>query len=216
MAVSSEAENQANLTDRHAAETNVAFDGSIRARLMHAMAAVVAHGGYRDASIERVLEQAHVGWEEFTCEFDDLDDCLLATLDAGIDCALRATERAMVAAKPPTDAQSAFDAGLVALLDLVVSNPQLANLCLVESAALGARGVELKEAGLQRLAGLLRRSGMPDENLEAAPSLAAEMVAGGIYEVIQRKVRAGELAELPQLATELSQLWLPVIRSRPG
>lgn len=176
------------------------------------MVAVISHGGYRDATVDRVLEQAHVGWPEFTRLFEDLDDCFLATLEAGIDCAVANAERAAALVDAGADAETLFAATLDGLLEPIARNPQLAHLCLVESAALGARAIEHKEAGLQRFVALTQQA-LKVPNGNAMPALAAEMVAGGIYEVLQRKARSRDLDNLRSMGPELRQLWAPVIRA---
>ena len=179
------------------------------------MVEVIAHGGYRDATVDRVLEQAHVSWDAFAREFEDLDACFLATLDAAIECAWIRADSAIRALGTPASAEATFDATLDALLGSIAANPELTRLCLVESAALGAKAVERREAGFQRFIGLIgpRPASGGDDSM---PALAAEMVAGGIYEVLQHKARAGELEAIPALATELRELWLPVLRASAG
>ncbi len=203
--LASEAENRADLADRQRELPASPFDSTPRGRLLSAMAATVVHGGYREATVDRVLEHAHVGWEEFARQFDDLDACFLATLDVTFECAAAAAEAAP---------EAPLDAMLERLLGVVASHPDLARLCLVESAALGARALESKERGLQRFVVLIeRRLHDGTGGRDSASALAAEMVVGGIYEVLQRKVRAGGLGDPDVLAAELRQLWLPVARA---
>lgn len=211
--MSPEANNWENATEGRLGERYEAFDGSSRGRLLAALPTVVAHGGYREATVERVLETAHVSWSEFSREFEDLDALFLATLDAGMDCAVAAAERGARAARAGGDPEAALAGFLDGLLEAVAARPDLTLLCLVESAALGARAVERKQAGLQRfvasVADLLGASG-PHVSL---PPLAAEMVVGGIHEVLQRKARADELGDVQELTDDLSRLWLPVLRA---
>jgi hypothetical protein len=118
----------------------------------------------------------------------------------------------MAAAGPEADIGSCFEAGLRAVLEAAAAHPDLTRLCLVEAPGLGANALARKDAGLQRLVDLLdgelaRRQG------GQAPPLVAEMVVGGIYEVVQRTVRAGDISGLPELTGQLRQLWLPALRS---
>lgn len=195
-------------------QAGAAFGNSTRGRLMAAMAAVVAHGGYRDATVDKVLERAHVGWSAFTSEFEDLDDCFLATFEAGATCAVGCAERAVAALPPTADEETVFTKALDAILEAIAAYPDVAHLCLVDSAALGIRGVQHKEAALQGFVTLI--GPRPSGDARAASPLAAEMVAGGIYEVLQRKAHAHELAEVPAIGAELRELWLPVLRGVTG
>jgi hypothetical protein len=179
------------------------------------MVEVVAHGGYREATVDRVLEQAHVGWSEFIRLFDDLDACFLATLDAGLESAAVQAEQAVAPYGPDSDVGAAFEAALRAVLDAAAARPDLTRLCLVDAPALGAPALARRQLGLQRFVDLLERQLAPgrSDSRGATQALAAEMVVGGIYEVVQHKVRAGEVQQLPTLVDELRQLWLPALRA---
>lgn len=207
-----EAQNRVDLPAAREPARAEPFDDSPRGRVLAAMVAVVAHGGYREATVDRVLEQAHVGWEEFTRLFGDLDSCFLATLDAGLQCAAARAEQAASGADRDAGIEAVFEPGLLAVLEGAAANPDLTRLCLVEAPALGAKALERRSAGLQRFVDWLERSLEAVGARGAPPALAAEMVVGGIYEVLQRKVRAGEMTDLPALASELKQLWLPALR----
>lgn len=210
-----EGQNRAQLGEGQAAAPTAPFDDSARGRVLKAMVTVIAHGGYRDATVDRVLEQAHVGWEEFVRLFGDLDGCFLATLDGGLAWAASQATEAVDGVPAEAGIETVFEPALLAVLDCAAANPALTTLCLVEAPALGTRGLDAREAGLRRFVDLLVTrlgAGATAGERAAPPSLAAEMVVGGIYEVMQRKARAGELAELPGLANELRQLWLPALQ----
>jgi hypothetical protein len=140
-----------------------------------------------------------------------LDSRLLEKLDAGFSCAAERAAETFRTAEPATDIGESFEAVLRAVLDSAAAQPDLTRLCLVEAPGLGAKALEQKDAGMQRFVDLLdgelaRRQG------GQAPPLVSEMVVGGIYEVVQRAARAGDIAGLPALASQLRQLWLPALR----
>jgi AcrR family transcriptional regulator len=215
MAVSSETGNPDPFTSSGVTEIGSPFDRTIRGRLLTATATVIVHGGHRKATVDRILREANVGWADFSSEFEDLDACLLAALDAGFECAAEQAELALAVTEPAASPSASFDLAVTAVLDAIASNRDLAHLCLVESVALGGRAVEHKEAGLQRFIQIVQGLGM-DPDRAVLPPLAAEMVVGGVYEVLQRKVRDGRFEELPSLVAEFRQLWLPVLRSNSG
>jgi hypothetical protein len=139
-----------------------------------------------------------------------LDSGLLEKLDSGFDCAARHAAEAFQATAPETDIGQSFETALQAVLDAAAAQPDLTRLCLIEAPGLGAKALERKDVGLQRFVDLLdgelaRRQG------GQAPPLVSEMIVGGIYEVVQRAVRAGDIASLPSLAAQLRQLWLPAL-----
>jgi hypothetical protein len=142
-----------------------------------------------------------------------LDSGLLEKLDSGFDCASERAATAFQASAAEADIGKGFEAALQAVLEAAAAQPDLTRLCLVEAPGLGAKALERKDAGLQRFVDLLdgelarRRGG-------EAPPLVSEMIVGGIYEVVQRAVRAGDIASLPDLAGQLRQLWQPALRGQ--
>jgi hypothetical protein len=142
----------------------------------------------------------------------NLDSRLLEKLDSGFKCAAERATEAFQAQDPGADIGVGFEAALRSVLDAAASQPDLTRLCLIEAPGLGAKALEQKDVGMQRFVNLLdgelaRRQG------GQAPPLVSEMIVGGIYEVVQRVVRAGDVASLPDLAGQLRQLWLPALRS---
>jgi hypothetical protein len=140
-----------------------------------------------------------------------LDSRLLEKVDAAFGEAARLAAEAVAALGPETDVADRFEAALSAVLVAAAAQPDLTRLCLVEAPGLGVQAVERKEAGLQRFVDLL------DRELAAAgggesPPLVAELVVGGVYEVVQRAARAGDYAAMPELAGQLRQLWVPALR----
>lgn len=140
-----------------------------------------------------------------------LDSRLLSKVDAAFGCAAERAAETFRASGPDADIGESFEAALRAVLGAAAADPDLTRLCLLEAPGLGAKALERKDAGLQRFVDLLdgelaRRQG------GQAPPLVSEMVVGGIYEVGQRAVRAGDTAALPELADRLRQLWLPALR----
>lgn len=145
--------------------------------------------------------------------FQDLDADFLATLDAGFESAALRAERAIASCGPDADIGAVFEAALRAVLEAAAARPDLTRLCLVDAPALGAPALQRRQAGLQRFVDLLERQlEQPRVDSRGPTGLAAEMVVGGIYEVVQHKARAGEIKELPELVDELRQLWLPALR----
>jgi hypothetical protein len=140
-----------------------------------------------------------------------LDSRLLEKLDAAFECAAERADAAIRARESDAGIGERFEAGLRAVLEAAAGQPDLTRLCLVEAPGLGSKALERKDAGLQRFVDLLDGE-LARQQGGQAPALVSEMVVGGIYEVVQRAVRAGDVAGLPDLADQLSQLWLPALR----
>jgi hypothetical protein len=140
-----------------------------------------------------------------------LDTRLLEKVDSAFAEAAEQAAEARLATGPDADLGDRFEAALRAVLELAAARPDATRLCLVEAPGLGKQAVERKEVGLQRFVDLLDAD-LAEANDGQAPPLVAEMVVGGIYEVLQRAARAGDYATMPDLAGELRRLWLPALR----
>ncbi len=143
----------------------------------------------------------------------NLDVVLLDKVDAAFASAASAAAEALGCCPLGADIDVQFGAALRAVLDAAAADPDATRLCLVEAPGLGAKAAEAKERGLQRFVDLLDR-GLAATRGGQAPPLVAEMVVGGIYEVVQRAARAGDVDGLPDLADQLGALWLPALRER--
>ena len=194
------------------------MDGPLaRERILSAMVELVAAHGFADLTIERVAAHAGASEAEFEREFPDLEACLLAILDDTARHAARLVQRAAAQAareQPAADAahrlELVFEPSLSALLECAAAQPELTRVCVVEVVTIGSRGLAKRDAVLERFVQLLEQA-LPE--LPERPSqLASEMVVGGVFELLQRRARIGDTAELPQLAHALAAIWLPVLR----
>jgi hypothetical protein len=140
-----------------------------------------------------------------------LDSRLLEKVDAAFSCAAERAAETFRASGPEADIGESFEAALRAVLEAAAADPDLTRLCLLEAPGLGAQALERKDAGLQRFVDLLDRE-LARRQGGQAPPLVSEMVVGGIYEVVQRTMSAGDAAALPELAVQLRRLWLPALR----
>jgi AcrR family transcriptional regulator len=183
-----------------------------------------------------VVERAGITAADFHRCFADLDDCLLAAFDGGAERALAQARDAAEAAVARDGAGPAVDgagkaengsgaakggpgspAELVlrsmvgAVARCVGAEPKLAQVCLVESAALGPAAAERR----RRLLDGFRRQ-LEEQLARVGPAprpYASELIVGGIYEVVQLRVRNGEAGELADLAPSLAAVWVPLLRA---
>jgi AcrR family transcriptional regulator len=194
------------------------MDGPLaRERILSAMVELAAAHGFADLTVERVAGHAGVSEAEFEREFADLEACLLAVLDDTAQDAARLVQRAAAEAArglqtddPAPRLELVFEPSLAALLRCAASRPELTRVCVVDVATIGTRGLAKRDSVLERFVQLLEQA-LPD--LPERPSqLASEMVVGGVHELLQRRARIGDLAELPSLSHALAAVWLPVLR----
>ena len=175
---------------------------STRGRTILALADLVASDGNEQVSVERLLERARVTRGDFERDFGDLDGCFLAAFDAGADYALRraAAAAAEAEAEARLDAASTarldskFESALQAVLECMASAPALARLCLVDVLLLGVPALERRDRMMRDFVALL------DSHLDgdSSPPLVFEMIVGGTHDLLERRVRAGDIEGLPE------------------
>lgn len=189
------------------------FGDSPRERILSAMVDLAATEGYAAVSVDRLTAHAAVTLGDFERGFDDLESCLLAAFDVGAEEAIRQVTAAALQAEGPDPVRRievVLERGLRALLECMSAAPALTQVCLVEVAAVGSRGLARRDATLERFARLLEVQ--MATVAQRPPPLASEMVVGGVHEVLQRRVRRGDTGRLPELAPALAKVWLPVLR----
>jgi AcrR family transcriptional regulator len=178
---------------------------SQRERLMAAMAESVAARGYRATTITELTKSASVSSRDFYGLFESKEDCFLATFDAVVG-HLEAVIREAVAAADEW-AQQVITA-LRAALGLFAAEPELARLCLVESAsATPTIAARFREAVLSSAPGLARGR----EQLEDPDSLPPETggtIAGGAVSLATRTLLTGGAEDLPSLLPDLTEFVL--------
>lgn len=146
-----------------------------RARLLAAIAAVVAERGYANTTVKSVTARAGVSSRTFYQLFAGLEDCFSAVLDLGLE---RAGELLTEAFKREDRWQDAMRTALASLLTFFDSEPLLARVWFIESMAAGSWALERRE----RNAALLRSTilehwatlgGEQPEPFTAAAAMAA-------------------------------------------
>ncbi|MGB2920403.1 MAG: TetR/AcrR family transcriptional regulator [Mycobacterium sp.] len=185
---------------------------SQRERLLIAMEELVNENGYVATSVPKVVRRARVTDRTFYALFEDKAECFIATCERHGDQLrdlLAAYVREIETAEDPI---AAFDAGLHMYLQWWMDRPGGARAFFVDILVVGDRAFASRDRrasmfadALRRIAVVLRsRLGVRGEPCEvdavAAATLASELVA--------RKVRAGQMAELPQLHSDLRRVLL--------
>jgi len=171
-----------------------------RARLLEAMAQVVAAVGYEETSVERVLVQAGVSRRTFYELFSDKEDCFLAAYDGAMRQAFRVITDAYLDCQTP---EQRIEAALEAFLSLCAAEPTLARMCVVEVFAAGPRARERRANFMERLAALMEHALSDLRGDEKLDRLAAQALIGGVHELIYAPIDQGDADSLPELAREI-------------
>ena len=165
-----------------------------RLRIMSAMAAAVSDRDVHGPTITDVVRLAGVSRKTFYEIFEDGADCLRSAIDHAL---ALSTERASAGYHSSEDWVDAVRAGLTSLLQFFDDEPQMAWLCVVQSAAAGIAEFDRRGEVLDELARIV------DEGRILArlqpPPLTAEGVVGGALSVVSRRLvnpEAGPLIDL--------------------
>jgi AcrR family transcriptional regulator len=172
-----------------------------RQRIIAAVAHVCATEGYFKMSVEDVLAEAGVSRRTFYEHFKNKEHVFLAAYD---DVAGGLLHRVTGAVDSGEGFSDRVRAGLSSFLGYLAGAPEFARMCIVEVLAAGPEAVARRDAAMRGFAELIQANAA--ELLPEAPSvspLVAEMIVGGIYEVVYTRIVRGEVSKLPELVPDL-------------
>jgi AcrR family transcriptional regulator len=159
-----------------------------RHRILAATEAVTSRVGYDNASVAAIVAEAKVSKPTFYEHFKDRDDCFAVTLEQA-NARLRERLRDSLAMTTP---QSAVAAGTSALTDYAGGNPAAALFLANEPLGAGTRALDVRDAGIDALAALIRTTLDAAEEGAEAPDLCLPIVLGGIQRVLASRLRRNE------------------------
>jgi AcrR family transcriptional regulator len=171
-----------------------------RERILSAVAQATAELGYAEMSVEAIITRAGVSRRTFYEHFKNKEDAFLEAYDAAVRLAVRQVRRAYF---QETTAQARLCAGIGAFLQFLASEPEVARMCILEVIAAGPRAMARRNETMRMFAEIIE-----DNIHELVPScrraaLTAEVIVGGIHEVVFGRVLADRTGELPGLADDL-------------
>jgi AcrR family transcriptional regulator len=173
-----------------------------RERILAAVTQVVAEAGYAQTTIAGIVTTARLSRRTFYEHFTDKAECFSAAYDAGVARMVSVVEEAW---RAPGDWTERVRRAIEAFVGLVVDEPQLVRLCLIEAPAAAPEAHRRRERRLRGFIDSVTREGRRQAPADVeVPPIAAELVIGGLYEIVKARVtegRPGALQEeLPQLA----------------
>jgi AcrR family transcriptional regulator len=180
-----------------------------RVRILDAVADVVSLVGYAAMSVEAIVGAAGVSRRTFYDNFKSKEDAFLAAYDQ-IGTELFDRVRAAYAAS------DSFPTGVVACLEAFfqfsASQPQYADMLIVEVLAAGQVAIERRNAVLRTLAELLHAGAETVRVGVRPPALIAETIIGGIYEIVYSRILHGQVNALPDLLPDVAySMMLPYL-----
>jgi AcrR family transcriptional regulator len=165
-----------------------------RGRLVEAAMHVFGTRSFGEARVADVLERAAISRKTFYEQFADKEACFMAAYEAA---SVRVRDAVRVASRDQTSWDDSVRAGIEALLQFLASEPELARLLVVEVTGAGPSALRRRADAVRGFAAMLAQTSDED-----AP-LAAQVAAGGIWEVVHAWVLEGRAEELPDLADAL-------------
>lgn len=175
-----------------------------RARLLEAMAEVVADHGLRGASASRVASRAGVSRETFVKQFEDPDDCFLALLDWMLDRAEGLIFNAF--SQAPSWRDGVLD-GLESLLGFLDQEPVRTRVCLLERVPANSTALEPRVRALDRLGLLVDERAREELSLERQPPAAMfEATIGSVLVLLRRRLLNGDAPPFGALLGELVEV----------
>ena len=177
-----------------------------RERLLAAVAAATAEEGYADLTVRGLIDRAGVSRRTFYQLFDDKNECVFAAHERAFE---RLSEVLVGACRMRLPWPDRVAAAIGASLDYAVRSPEEAQLVVVachtaSEPKLASRG----HAAHEKLADLLRAGRKQTEVKHTPPDLTEQAGVGAAMAVVGARLLAGEVAALPLLAPELTQIVL--------
>jgi AcrR family transcriptional regulator len=181
-------------------------DDPLRETIMEAMLAAAGERGYREVSIQNVLERYGGHRVQFWQRFASKEGCFVAAHAAWTD---RLATELLTAALAAGEWRAGVRAALFGLLDFVEARPAIARALLIEAEIAGGAALAKREETIERLGLAIdsaREQAMPEER---PPALTGLFVAGGIATYVGEQLAAGGtvairegLPELMRFATD--------------
>jgi AcrR family transcriptional regulator len=172
-----------------------------RERMLDAVADVASFKGYAAMSVEDIVATAGVSRRTFYDHFKDKEDAFLAAYDA---IGAKAIARVQVAYDSSKTFMDGVAACLQTFLEFASSEPQYAEMCIVEVLAAGPRAVERRDVVMRAFARLLHQGAQTMADSIHPPELTAETVIGGLFEILHSRVMRGEATQLLELLPDLA------------
>jgi AcrR family transcriptional regulator len=177
-----------------------------RARILAAMAHVVAEHGAGSATVSRVVTRAGVSRRTFYELFSGCEDCFQAVFEDTVTRASRIATEAAATAAPGWREQ--VRAGLAALLVFFDDEPMMGSLLVVDALAAGPRVLERRARVLDALTTIVDRGRSAEAKSgrgtsSSPPPLTAEGVVGAVLSVIHARMLDNERRPLIDLLSPL-------------
>lgn len=173
-----------------------------RERLLAAMLRATAELGYREVSVQAVLDRAGVSRPTFYEHFENKEDCFVAAFDAA---AARLRGRLEAAGSEGEAWRERLRLTLEELLRFVVDDPDAAMSLIVDGRAACPLALLRRDELLDHFASCLDTQVRAERTAGEAPpsAIAAAGIVGGIEALLYARLNRGETGDLGSLLPSL-------------
>jgi AcrR family transcriptional regulator len=175
---------------------------SQRERIVDATAAIVAEKGLAALTIPEIAKRANVSHQTFYAIYDSKFDAFLGAQKVGMHQALAVAVEAYQAEQE--DWPCAARAGICALLEYLASEPAHAHLSVVDTFAACPEALEIRDATLEAFAAYFGPAYELARGRIEVPAIAAEAIAGGVWQVLHHYVENDCITDLPAAGAQLT------------
>lgn len=149
------------------------------------MVEVCAERGAANVSVAHVVARSGVSRRTFYAQFEGREECFLAALDLAM---ARIAARVVPAFEGEREWREGVRAGLGALLEILVQEPGIGRLCLVETLGAGELALERRARVLRSLIAAIDRGRAQARAPATPPPLTAEGTVGAVLSVIHARL----------------------------
>jgi AcrR family transcriptional regulator len=171
-----------------------------RERMLLAVAEAVAEQGFATTTVADIIARARLSRRTFYEHFADKEECFLAAYDTVVEQLLGAVGQAYEQADGW--AQKVHD-GLETFLAYLAAEPAFARMCIVEVVAAGPDARGRRDAAMRVFVDFLEPGRDAAPKGIVVPALAADVVVGGIYEIIYSRLQRNAADELVEMLPEI-------------
>ncbi|MFE3191804.1 TetR/AcrR family transcriptional regulator [Nocardia sp. NPDC059240] len=204
-------------SDRHRA-TREALLISQRGRLLEGISECVELKGYAATTLTDIVGRARVSRSTFYEHFAGKEECFVAAVEAGADLLYTRLCEEMARLEHP-DVRGLVTNSLITYCEVIVAEPQLSRLVLVEAIKAGGAAVDRHDASLDMFAALYTEfQQRAREESSAVPRVndaQLALIIDAIAERTRRLVERGEIDQLPQHIPDLRDFAFAVLRLPP-
>jgi AcrR family transcriptional regulator len=170
---------------------------------MAAMVATCAERGYEATRVADLIELSAVSRKAFYEHFADKQSCFLATLDEILAAAIEATASQL---RLEGDWEARGQGAVRTFVELLVSQPAAARLCMVEAYAAGPEATARVDAAFAGFQALAREHFLAAPQQPGVPAEMTRAMIGGLHKIVQTRLHRGRERELLDLVPELVTL----------